>query len=318
MVRLGRAGGRREERRREASPSDGVTDRLRELEREVESSLGPRDERAGLGDALWLTLDGWFGTWARVRRWIDWNAAASAGGRLAALPLLALYRLWWRVDAVGLERIPATGPVLLVANRAGTLLPYDAFMVTVALAMDHPAGRRCRPLVDEWLMRLPLVGAALDRLGARPATPAKLRRLLEGGSAAVAFPEGRDAFAKPFAERYRIARFGRTALLRTAIEREAPIVPVAVVGSEETHPVLWRFERGGRPLGLPALPITPALLPLPTKWTLHVGQPLESANLVRASGSVAAAVKLARTQVRERLQGLVSEAVGRRRSLFLA
>jgi 1-acyl-sn-glycerol-3-phosphate acyltransferase len=315
-VRLER-GRRRSKRSGEPDPGD-VVDRLGELEREVETSLGAGDDVGGLGDAVWLTVDAWLERYARLRRWLNWEAFVPSGGPLGALPLLALYRFWWRVEAVGLERIPSSGPVLLVANRAGTLLPYDAFMVSVALAMDHPAGRRSRPLVDEWLTELPLVGAALRRLGAQPATPARLRRLLEAGDAAVAFPEGRDAFAKSFAHRYRLARFGRTVLLRTAIELEAPIVPVAVIGSEETHPVLWRFERGGRPLGLPALPIAPNLLPLPTKWTLHVGQPLETGNLVRASGSVAEAVKLARTQVRERLQGLVSEGVGRRRSVFLA
>ena len=66
------------------------------------------------------------------------------------------------------------------------------------------------------------------------------------------------------------------------------------------------------------LPIAPNLLPLPTKWTLHVGQPLETGNLVRTGGGVGEAVKLARTQVRERLQGLVSEGLGRRKSVFLA
>lgn len=316
MVRLER-GGRRSRRDGEAASQD-VIDRLGELEREVESSLGADAERGGLGDAVWLTLDAWLERYARLRRWLNWEAFVPGGQPLGALPLLALYRLWWRVDAVGLERIPASGPVLLVANRAGTLLPYDAFMVTVALAMDHPSGRRSRPLVDEWLTELPLVGAVLRGLGAQPATPARLRRLLEAGDAAVAFPEGRDAYAKSFAQRYRLARFGRTALLRAAVELEVPVVPVAVIGSEETHPVLWRFERGGRPLGLPALPIAPNLLPLPTKWTLHVGQPLETGNLVRMGGSVAEAVKLARTQIRERLQGLVSEGLGRRKSVFLA
>ena len=54
----------------------------------------------------------------------------------------------------------------------------------------------------------------------------------------------------------------------------AAIVPVAVIGADEVHPVLWRLEGLGGMLGLPALPITPALIPLPTKWTVHVGEPL--------------------------------------------
>jgi 1-acyl-sn-glycerol-3-phosphate acyltransferase len=315
VVRFGRRG--RRIRRGENTPGV-VIERLGEIERKVETSLAGERNGGGLRDSVWLTVDGWLERYARLRRWLNWEGFVPSGGALGALPLLALYRLWWRVDAVGLERIPATGPVLLVANRAGTLLPYDAFMVAVALAMDHPAGRRTRPLVDEWLTQLPLIGPALLRLGAEPVTAPRLRRRLAAGDAVVTFPEGRDAFAKSFAHRYRLARFGRTALLRTAIELETPIVPVAVIGSEETHPVLWRFEQGGRALGLPALPITPTLLPLPTKWTLHVGQPLEPGNLLRGGGSLADTVKFVRTQVRERLQGLVSEGLGRRRSVFLA
>lgn len=297
-----------------------VADRLNDLERAVDGSLGgdSESERGGLADALWLTVDGWLERYARVRRWLDWDSFVPNGKPIGALPLMALYRLWWRVDAVGLERIPETGPVLIVANRAGTLLPYDAFMVSVALAMDHPSGRRSRPLVDDWLLQVPVLGSALRGLGAQAATPASLRRLLEAGDIAVSFPEGKDAFAKSYAQRYRLARFGRTALLKAAIEIEAPIVPVAVIGSEETQPVLWRLETAGRPFGLPALPISPSLLPLPTKWTLHVGQPLEPGNLLRTSGGASTAVRLARTQLRERLQGLVSEGLSRRKGVFIA
>jgi len=306
-------------RRRRVQPagddqSDAALDaRLGRLEREVEHALEGGD-RASRAQSLWLSLDGILSTYAMVRRWVGRNAVLGGAQPIGALSLLALYRYWWRVEAVGLERIPADGPALLVVNRAGTLLPYDAFMVSVATALAHPRGRRTRPLVDEWLTNLPLVGSALSALGAQPATTARLRRIFEADEAAIVFPEGRDAFAKPFAQRYRLARFGRTALLRLAVEMHVPIVPVAVIGSEEVHPVLWRLERLGRPLGLPAVPITPTLVPLPTKWMLHVGAPLEVDARTAARGDM----RHVRTQVRERLQGLVSEALGRRRGVFFA
>jgi 1-acyl-sn-glycerol-3-phosphate acyltransferase len=288
--------------------------RLGKLEREVEEALEGADPQSRATQALWLSVDGVLSTYATVRRWLGRDSVVGGGQPVGALSLLALYRYWWRVESVGLERIPSDGPVLLVANRAGTLLPYDAFMVSVATAMAHPSGRRTRPFVDEWLTDMPIVGAALASLGAQPATTAKLRRTFEAGEAAIVFPEGREAFAKPFAQRYRLARFGRTALLRLAVEMSVPIVPVAVIGSEEVHPVLWRLERLGRPLGLPAIPITPTLVPLPTKWLLHVGTPLEIDARTAARGDV----RHVRTQVRERLQGLVSEALGRRRGVFFA
>ena len=101
--------------------------------------------------------------------------------------------------------------------------------------------------------------------------------------------------------------------------------PVAVIGAEEVHQVLARLDLPGRLLRLPTLPVTPTfpwlglagLVPLPTKWTLHFGEPLDVAARHAASDAVdAARVAGLRDQVRERLQGLVVEGLRRRRSVF--
>jgi len=287
------------------------------LETQVEEALADEEDRSRAARLMWHSLDGMLQAYAQVRRWLDWETLVPHGQPLSALSLLALYRLWWRVQATGLERIPASGPVVLVANRAGTPLPYDAFMVAVALAADHPAARRARPLIERWILRLPVVGGALSTLGAEPATVARLRRLLAADEAAIVFPEGRDAVGRPFDRRYRLARFGQTPLLRAAVEAGASIVPVAVVGSEEAQPV-WRLARPVRAPGFPSIPLTPTLVPLPTKWRLHVGVPLETGGRSAARARDARQIAQLSTQLRERLQGLVSEAVGRRRGLFFA
>lgn len=290
--------------------------RLAALEVQVEEALSGDDDSSAAARLMWHSVDGALQAYAHVRRWLNWEALVPSGQPLSALSLLALYRYWWRVEPIGLERIPASGPVVLVANRAGTLLPYDAFMLAVALAVDHPAGRRARPLVERWMLKLPVAGPALAALGAEPATAARLGRLLAADEAAIVFPETREAVGRPFDRRYRLARFGHAALLRAAVDAGAAIVPVAVVGSEESQPV-WRLERPIRALGLPSIPITPALLPLPTKWRLHVGVPLDIPTH-GAKGRDARQVAQLTTQLRERLQGLVSEAVGRRRGLFFS
>src|SRR5262249_7657642 len=194
-------------------------------------------------------------------------------------------------------------------------------MVAVAVAMHRPV----RPLVDDWLIQRPIVGAALGGLGAMQASSANLRRLLRQGHAVSLYPEGTGAVGKPFGERYRLARFGRGAFARVAIETGASIVPVAVIGAEEVHPVLARLDAAGRFLGLPPLPITPTfpwlglagLVPLPTKWTLHFGEPLEvAARHVPADGARPEHVAVVRDQVRERLQSLLVEGLHARRSVF--
>lgn len=298
--------------------------RLSALERQVEEALtssgvgGDFDARQRLGVAVDGVLDGY----VRLRRFLTEDVAPGrAVDGIAGMGLRALCRYWWRIDVRGQERLPARGRVLLVANRAGTLLPFDALALPTALALDRPEARHAFTLVEEWFTRLPVVGDALERVDALAATPGTLRRLLERDQAVVAFPTA----AMPFDRRYRIGRFGHPAFIRVAIETGTPIVPVAVIGAEESQPVLTRIAAPAV-LGLPALPITPTfpllglagLLPLPTKWTIHVGEPLAVAERYPvAAARDTAALRQLRDQVRERLQALVSEGLRRRRGLFV-
>jgi 1-acyl-sn-glycerol-3-phosphate acyltransferase len=299
-------------RRPPAEPGD-LARRLANLERQVEAALAGA---APTGSRLDAALDRLLDRYAEARRRVAERVAAAGG--VTGLALEAVYRWWWRVETHGLERVPERGRVLLVANRAGTLLPYDALMLPIALAVDHPSHRRAHAVVDEGLLRLPVVGSALEQLDLRPAVPGTVRRLLEQDEAVVAFPSP----AMPFRARYRIGRLLRVGLLRAALATGAPIVPVAVIGAEEAQPVLARI--GGR-FGLPALPVTPTfpwlglggLVPLPTKWTISVGDPLEVArHYPPEAARDAAAVRRLRDQVRERLQAVVSEGLRRRRALF--
>jgi 1-acyl-sn-glycerol-3-phosphate acyltransferase len=245
-------------------------------------------------------------------------------GNPAAALVGGLYRWWWRVEVVGLERVPAGGRVLLVTNRSGALVPYEALMIRTALGRESGRPHAARLLVDDWLLHLPALGPALADLGAI-VTPAAARRTLEHDGALVAYPEGAAAVAKPFRDRYRLASFGKGSFARLAIQTGTPIVPVAVIGAEEVHPVVARLDAPGRLLGLPTLPVTATfpwlgfwgLVPLPTKWTLLVGEPLEvSERHPAADARDAAAVGRVRDQVRERLQALVLEGLRRRRAIF--
>src|SRR5262245_39422425 len=87
--------------------------RLAALETQVEEALAGGDDTSRAARLVWHSLDGMLHAYAQVRRWFDWEALVPNGQPLSALSLLALYRLWWRVEATGLERIPASGPVVL-------------------------------------------------------------------------------------------------------------------------------------------------------------------------------------------------------------
>jgi 1-acyl-sn-glycerol-3-phosphate acyltransferase len=192
----------------------------------------------------------------------------------AIAPLLWLYKKYFRVQLHGVDRVPADGRVVLVANHSGQL-PFDAAMIEVALLLEMDPPRVLRALVEKWVPTLPFVSTFMARCGQIVGTPENCRRLLAADEAILVFPEGVRGLNKPFRERYRLRKFG-PGFMRLALESGAPIVPVGVVGAEEQAPALLDLKPLARLLAFPAFPITPTLLPfpLPSRYHLHFGEPL--------------------------------------------
>ena len=167
-----------------------------------------------------------------------------------------LYESWWRVKVEGAERVPAHGRALLTANHAG-ILPWDATMISMALLREHPLPRYPRFLVLNWAFDLPWMSSAMRKVGGVVASPFNAMRLLEQDQLVAVFPEGVKGTGKPFSERYRLQRFGRGGFVEIALRTGAPIVPVAVVGSEEIYPKIADLPAVARLLGAPFFPVTP-------------------------------------------------------------
>jgi 1-acyl-sn-glycerol-3-phosphate acyltransferase len=202
-------------------------------------------------------------------------------------PLLRpLYRRWWRVEVRGLEHVPAAGAGLVVGNHAGTL-PFDALMVALALLDEHPAHRTLRLLAADLAFTLPVVAPLARKSGNTLACNEDAERLLEAGDLVGVFPEGYKGLGKPFRDRYRLQRFGRGGFVEVALRTAAPILPVAVTGSEEIYPMLANLRRVARLLGVPYVPVTPTfpllgplgLVPLPSKWVIEFCPPVETRDL---------------------------------------
>lgn len=199
--------------------------------------------------------------------------------RLARPILRFLYRTWFRVEASGLEHVPARGPALIVANH-GAVLPLDAAMIATAIEEEGPR-RAVRVLVFEWLARLPFAAELLQKTGMVVAHPENAERLLSEGHLVLAFPEGPDGGGKRWRERYELEPFGPE-LVRAALAARAPIIPCAVLGSEESWPRLGNAGAAARLLRLPYLPLTPTfpwlgplgLVPLPARWRIRFGAPI--------------------------------------------
>ena len=239
-------------------------------------------------------------------------------------PLRPLYERWFRVETRGLDNVPTDGAALLVANHSGAV-PIDAIMTSLALLDHHPAHRHLRLLAADLVFRLPVLAPLARKGGNTLACNADAERLLRGGELVGVFPEGFKGIGKPFSERYKLQRFGRGGFVSAALRTGAPIIPVSIIGAEETYPILANVAPIARLLGLPYLPITPTfpllgplgLVPLPSKWLIEFGEPIETTTL----GGPAAAddpmlVFNLTDQVRETIQSTLYTLLMQRRSVF--
>ncbi len=192
-----------------------------------------------------------------------------------------LYRRWFRAEWEGLEHIPADGGALLVANHAAAV-PSDApvIMHGIETELDRPV----YGLADHFFKGMPVVGTLWARNGGVVAHPDNAYRLLhDRGQLVLVFPEGAKGPAKTYDERYRLRRFGRGGYVEIAMRAGVPVIPIAVVGAEESMPTLFRIPALARLIGVPYFPVTANMLALgplgvalhfPAKFKLRVLEPV--------------------------------------------
>lgn len=240
------------------------------------------------------------------------------------LPLLEpWYRRWWRVSSSGSHNLPDGGG-LIVANHAGTV-PADALMTR--LDVHHETGRHCRELGADLVFRTPVVGHLGRKFGTTLAKGTDATRLLEQDELVAVWPEGFKGIGKPYRDRYQLQRFGRGGFVATALRAQVPIVPTAIVGSEEIYPLLFDLKPLARVLGLPYLPVVPqmlalpvlgpaALLPLPSKWSIEYGDPIDTTEYGPDAADDPMTVFDLTDRVRDTIQQMLYRALMGRRSVF--
>jgi 1-acyl-sn-glycerol-3-phosphate acyltransferase len=237
-----------------------------------------------------------------------------------------LYDRWHRVEWEGLDRIPTTGGALLVANHAGAI-PSDAPAIMHGIERD--LDRPVYGLADELFKQLPVVGTVWSRVGGVLAHPDNAYRLLrEQQQLALVFPEGTKGTGKTYGERYQLRRFGRGGFVQIAMRAGVPIIPIAVVGSEEAMPIVWKSPQLARWFGLPYLPVTAnmfafaplgpagALLAFPAKIKIRVLEPVHfdvEPDQPRYSRS---RIMEESEQIRQRIQEALYDMLRKRRSVW--
>ncbi|MCS6797825.1 MAG: 1-acyl-sn-glycerol-3-phosphate acyltransferase [Myxococcota bacterium] len=226
-----------------------------------------------------------------------------------------LHRWYFRTEVHDIDRLPE-GRCIVVANHGGQL-PFDGLVLGTALVLDAEPPRFPRSMVEKWSAELPFVSVLFPRLGQVVGAPDNARRLLRNDETLLVFPEGSRGISKTFDKRYQLVEFGH-GFMRLALETDTPIVPVAIIGSEEQLPSVANLERVARLLGMPAFPVLPQLLvglwgPLPVRYRLYFGEPL------RFSGDPDEDDRVLEPKVaivRQTLQSLLHRGLRERRSVF--
>jgi 1-acyl-sn-glycerol-3-phosphate acyltransferase len=239
------------------------------------------------------------------------------------LPVLRqLADSWFRVEIRGAENLPVDGSALLVANHAGTL-PLDG-MILHTVVYDE-IGRHVRMLGADLIFKTPYSHDLARKTGTTLACQEDAERLLASNQLVAVFPEGFKGLGKPYADRYKLQRFGRGGFVAAAIRAQVPIIPIAIVGSEEIYPLIAKAPALARALGVPYFPITPlfpwfgplGMIPLPSKWIIQCGEAITTDELGPGAADDPMIVFNITDQVRETIQQTLYALLMQRRSAFL-
>jgi 1-acyl-sn-glycerol-3-phosphate acyltransferase len=258
------------------------------------------------------TVTDW-GRSERVERLVDRTAADF------------FYKYWFRVEVEGVEHVPSEGGALLVSNHSGAL-PPDASMIAKAVKEEHPQPRPVHLTVEHFFKGYPGFAMLLPKIGAVPAHPANVHRLLRDERQLVqVMPEGRKGTEKLYKDRYRLRRFGRGGFVAAAMRAEAPIVPIAVVGAEEAAPIFAQVKPLQRITRLLYFPITPTfphfgLLGmfgyLPAKFRIRFLPPVRTDRWGERGAEDRGLVQTVAEEIRALIQAHVFEMVASRQSVW--
>jgi 1-acyl-sn-glycerol-3-phosphate acyltransferase len=225
-----------------------------------------------------------------------------------------LYYKYFKTSIRGISNIPSEGKFIFVSNHGGAF-PLDGIMLKITLLNEVSSGRDIRFLIEDYIYHLPFAGVFMNRIGGVRACRENAERLLKKGIDIAVFPEGIQGISKLYKDRYKIQRFGRGGVIKLAIKNRTPIIPVAIVGAEDSFPVVFKIKRFANLFGIPYIPVTYTfpwfgplgLIPLPSKWMIQFGEPLRLDKLKPEDAENTALVYGYNESLRNTIQVMINE-----------
>ncbi len=251
--------------------------------------------------------------------------------------LMDFYRMigkwYFRVRIEGAENVPAEGPVLLVGNHNGALLPSDGFFAALAVHDRYGPHRAVYALAHDFLFEDPLLRQYALRLGLLRAGHESAKHVFAQGHCLVVYPGSDLETFRSFRERSKVVLGGRKGFVKLALASSVPIVPVVSAGTHEQLVVLTRGDWLARRLHSHAwartevLPIVLSLpwgitsgfvpyLPLPAQTTIRFGEPIRWPELGPADADRPEVLERCYREVEQRMQSMLDDLSAGRRFLL--
>lgn len=239
------------------------------------------------------------------------------------VPVLDVVLRWFDPAVEGFERLPATGPFLVVGNHSGGIYMPDFWAFQREWIRRRGVEAPLYSLGFDFLYSIPGWGSMARRLGSVPANHASAARLLDRGAPVMVYPGGVEEDYRPWTARNRIDLQHRTGFVRLALRHRVPLVPLASHGSHNVMIVLTRGEALARGLGFdrlrinvmpivagPPWGIAPVQLPtwpLPAKVTTRVCEPIDWTHLGPGAADDPEVVERCYQEVAGLMQGQLDE-----------
>lgn len=221
----------------------------------------------------------------------------------------SIYHKYFRVETNGIENVPAKGPVLIVGNHSGQL-PIDGTLIAYAVANREKNPRYPRAMIERFFPTVPFLGNFLNHIGAVLGDPINCARMLDNDEAVIVFPEGVRGSGKLYKDRYQLQRFG-SGFVHLAMKHNTPIIPVGVVGCEETIPAIANIKPLAKMLGVPYVPVALPVV-FPAKVILSFGKPIYFEDGDLTEEQVTRRVEKVKTAI----NGLIAKGLDQRESVF--
>ncbi len=183
---------------------------------------------------------------------------------------LEVLERYFRIEVEGVENLPSRGAALLLPNHSG-YLGLDALLLNHWIYKNR--SRIPRILLHRLWFTKNLLRSHAQKFGFLEASYNNGVAALNKNNLLVLFPEGEQGNFKTINEKYKLQKF-KNGFVRMAIETEAPVIPILIIGAEETHINIGQLSILGQLFPLPL-----NSFPLPAKWKIKFLKPIYFSNI---------------------------------------